>query len=66
MLNLIKCCSETLNEAGQAEIVGVLQCLKYTSFSVALFTDSRPIKDSNDVRLKSLSEFYNWLKAWEK
>ncbi|CAG2213956.1 unnamed protein product [Mytilus edulis] len=65
MLYLMKCYSETLNEAGKAEMVGVLEFLKYTSVLVALVTDSRPIKDSNDMRLKQLSENYNWFKAWE-
>lgn len=66
MLNVMKCYCETLNAAGQAEMVGVLQFLTHTSILVALFTDSRPIKDTNDDRLKSFSVAYNWFKAWEK
>lgn len=66
MLNLMKCYSDALNEAGQAEMTGVLEFLKYTSVLVELFSDSRPIKDTSDVRLTNLSESYNWLKAWEK
>lgn len=47
-------------------MVGVLQFLTHTSILVALFTDSRPIKDTNDDRLKSFSVAYNWFNAWEK
>ena len=39
--------------------------LKNTSVLVALFTDPRPIKEINDLRMKNLSESFNWFKAWE-
>lgn len=65
MLNLMTCYSQTLNAAGQAEMASVLQFLKYTSSIVSLFTDSRPIKDIHDARLKSFSEVYSFFKAWE-
>ncbi|KAJ8311572.1 hypothetical protein KUTeg_010927 [Tegillarca granosa] len=32
---------------------------------VSFFTDSRPIKDIKDDRLTSLTEVYNYFKAWE-
>jgi len=40
----------------------VLQFLQYTSILASLFTDSRPIKEMSDSRLKSLSECFNWEK----
>ena len=66
MLNLMKCYTDSLNTAAQSEMVAVLEFLKYTSVIVALFTDSRPIKATSDIRLKEFSECYNWFKAWEK
>lgn len=66
MLHLMRCYSSTLNDTCQAEMIGVLEFLKYTSFFVSFFTDSRPIKDRNDPRLNSLTESYNWFKSWEK
>lgn len=66
MLNLMKCYSQTLTLAAQIEMESVLQFLQYTSILVSLFTDSRPIKEMSDSRLKLLSECFNWFKAWEK
>lgn len=65
MYNLMTCYSDTLNSYAKAEMVSVLEFLKYTSALVSFFTDSRPIKDMCDPRLKLLSEIYNFFKAWE-
>lgn len=65
MLNLMTCYSETLSPAVQNEMTSVLEFLKYTSAMVSLFTDSRPIKDMSDTRLKTFSEVYSFFKAWE-
>lgn len=65
MLNLMTCYAETQNAASQAEMVSVLEFLKYTSILVSLFTDSRPIKDISDTRLKNFSEVYSFFKGWE-
>ena len=65
MYNLMTCYSETLNAPAKAEMASVLEFLKYTSAMVSIFTDSRPIKDMTDERLKMFSEVYSFFKAWE-
>lgn len=55
MFNLKKCYSEPLNAFAKAELVSVLQFVKYTSAMLSLFTDSRPIKDLTDTRLKTFT-----------
>ena len=64
MLNLMKCYSAVQSKSCQKEMLGVLEFLKHTSFLVKFISDSRPIKDMCDTRLKTLTETYNWFKSW--
>lgn len=43
----------------------VIQFFQYISAILSLFTDSRPINDMFDTRLKDLSKANNWFKSWE-
>ena len=66
MLHLMQSYQQSLGEAGQKALCGVIQFLENTSFLVSFFNDDRPMKDMNDTRISKLKEAYNWFKAWEK
>jgi hypothetical protein len=66
MLHLMQSYQQSLGEAEQKALCGVIQFLENTSFLVSFFNDDRPMKDMNDTRISKLKEAYNWFKAWEK
>ena len=66
MHNLMFEYSKTLTPPAQDELGGTLELLKQTAFMVRFFRDPRPITSTDDPRLASLKESYNWFKSWEK
>jgi hypothetical protein len=51
MLHLMQSYQQSLGEAGQKALCGVIQFLENTSFLVSFFNDDRPMKDMNDTNL---------------
>lgn len=50
---------------GDPSLNGVIELLTKTSPVLHIFRDQRPIRSSDDERVKKLEEFHGWLKDWE-